>query len=503
MTPLIVSVAVTASGPLDRAWRACALGLATGFVYFGGTLYWVVEVMRQYGGLAAPVAVPIGTLLVAYLALYVALFAILVRQAVRRFGASGIWLAPLFWVATEWLRSTVGGGFPWVRLGASQASAPAVVQLASLTGIYGLSGLVALVSTAAAAAAVGRGRRQRLGIVAVVIVVVSVTAWGARRVARGDLLRAGRPLQVGLVQGSIEQDQKYDPRFSGDIMTRYLALSRQAIAGGAQLVIWPEASTPFYFDANSLLAAPVRRLAAESKTPFLLGTDEYEAPTTGHPERFYNAAVLIGPDGRSRGSYRKMHLVPFGEYVPLQSLLFFAKPLVEAVSDYSPGLTPVVFDVDGGRVSVAICYESVYQSIAEAFVEHGSQLLSTITNDAWFGRSSAAYQHFDQGAVRAVEQGRYVVRAANTGISGAIDPYGHVLARTALFQPVAITVGVRLLTYRYDLQPHGRPRRLAGARRERGIPRDQPPVALRPPDRDLTRVARYDIDAPFEIRIPR
>jgi apolipoprotein N-acyltransferase len=183
----------------------------------------------------------------------------------------------------------------------------------------------------------------------------------------------------------------------------------------------------------------------EARTPFIIGTDEYvRDPDGGGEDRVYNSAVLIGADGRSRGSYRKMQLVPFGEYVPLQRLLFFVSPLVEKVSDFSAGTEAVVFDADGQRASVAICYESVYPWIAAAGVDRGSQLLVTITNDAWFGYSSAAYQHFEQGAMRAVEQGRYMVRAANTGITGAVDPYGRVLARTRLFETTTATVDVRL-----------------------------------------------------------
>ena len=147
--------------------------------------------------------------------------------------------------------------------------------------------------------------------------------------------------------------------------------------------------------------------------------------------------------------YRKMMLVPFGEFVPLKRLLFFVGPLVQAVSDFSSGEDPRVFDIGGARrVSVAICYESVYPWIGRAFTLRGSELLATVTNDAWFSRSSAAYQHFDQGVVRAVEEGRYVVRAANTGISGAVDPYGRVLATTELFTSTAIVVDVRLLSDR-------------------------------------------------------
>jgi apolipoprotein N-acyltransferase len=140
--------------------------------------------------------------------------------------------------------------------------------------------------------------------------------------------------------------------------------------------------------------------------------------------------------------------VPVGEVVPVKSLLFFVGPLVEAVSDFSAGTEPTVFDLDGRRLSVAICYEAIYADMARTFVAGGSELLATITNDAWFGESSAAFQHFNQAALRAVEQARYVVRAANTGISGAVDPYGRAFARTELFETTAVVVDVRLLTGR-------------------------------------------------------
>jgi len=201
---------------------------------------------------------------------------------------------------------------------------------------------------------------------------------------------------------------------------------------------------PFFFDAEAALAEPIRRLAAESRTPFVIGSDELTPGQDGQPGAIYNSAVLVGSDGRSRATYRKMRLVPFGEYVPLRHLLFFVKHLVAQVSDFSAGTDPVVFDADGRRLSVSICYESVYPSISRAFVARGSELLAVITNDAWFDRSSAAYQHFDLGAMRAVEEGRYLVRSANTGISGAVDPYGRVLLTTPLFQPEAVTVDVRL-----------------------------------------------------------
>ena len=446
MAPLITAAAL-ASRATTRRGHPFVLGLLTGFVYFGGTLYWVQSTMSMYGGLPTWVSTLVAVLLASYLAMYPALFATLVAMSVRRFGVSGVWLAPAFWVTTEWLRGVIGGGFPWVLLGTSQATVLPVVQAASVVGVYGLSALVTLVSAAAAAVALSRRPSVWRGAGAVAALLAMVTAVGAMRVAGGHLTSTGRVLRVGLVQGNVEQSEKWNPAFRDQILRRYMDLTRQAIGAGAALIIWPESSTPFYFDVNSALAAPIRQLAAETRTPFIIGSDELESGRNG-PDRFYNSALLLGPDGQSRGSYRKIRLVPFGEYVPLKRLLFFVGPLVEAVSDFTPGTEAVVFDANGARVSAFICYESIDPVLGRRFVANGSELLSTITNDAWFGRSSAAYQHFDQGMVRAVEEGRYLVRAANTGISGAVDPYGRVLTRTRLFEPVAFTVDVRLLQHR-------------------------------------------------------
>jgi apolipoprotein N-acyltransferase len=323
-----------------------------------------------------------------------------------------------------------------------------VAQVASVAGVFGLSWLVALVSTASAAVALSRRRVHLQGAIATALLLFVVATAGALRVARGALARTGEVVRVGLVQGNIDQAVKWDPAYREPIIRRYLDLSRQVIGAGAALVVWPESSTPYFLEVDPVLSAPLRRLAAEARTPFIVGTNEFEAGATREENRLYNSAVDIGPDGRSRGTYRKMQLVPFGEFVPFRSLLFFVGRLVESVGDFTPGAAPVVLDAGGWRVGVSICYESVYPWISRAFVRRGSRLLATITNDAWFGRTSAPYQHFEQGALRAIEEGRYFIRAANTGISGAVDPYGRTIRRTSLFETAAVTVDVRLLDQR-------------------------------------------------------
>jgi apolipoprotein N-acyltransferase len=414
-----------------------------GGVYFAVTMYWTPKVMATFGEINVLVSVVLGALLVAYLALFPALFAVLQAGVCRTMGTRGLWLAPALWVATELLRGWVLSGFPWVLLGYSQAPVIPVIQLASVTGVYGVSALVALASVCLAFGALG-GLRERLIVPAVgAAVILGVAGLGQWRVSHGDLTSVGDTIRVALVQGNIKQEQKWDARQAPRILDTYLSLTREAAARGARLVLWPESSTPFYFEYDPAGNAAIRSVVRETGVHLLFGSDQYEP---GPPPRWFNSAFLLDPSGATVAVYRKMHLVPFGEYVPLKRLLFFAGPLVKAVSDFSPGEDAVVMPVGSHTVSTAICYEVVYPGLIGAFTRRGSQLLTTITNDAWYGRTSATHQHFWQATVRAVEQGRYLVRAANTGISGIIDPYGRVLARSLIFNRTVLVGDVRFIT---------------------------------------------------------
>jgi apolipoprotein N-acyltransferase len=319
-----------------------------------------------------------------------------------------------------------------------------IAQLASVLGVFGLSGLVAAVS-ASIARVVAPGARAvnryaPLGVC--VLLVIVVASWGSWRIAAADWARAGAPVTVGLLQGNVAQNEKWDEDKAAEIYANYLHMTREAIGKGAELVIWPESATPYRFRENHPTSEEIRKIAREARVPVLLGSDELEP---GDPVRYYNSAFLVRPDGSTGGVYRKMHLVPFGEYVPLKQLFFFAGPLVEAVSDFSPGDKAALLPVDGHQINVSICYEIVYPNLVRNFVLGGSELLTTITNDAWFGDTSAPHQHFAQASLRAVEQGRYLVRAANTGISGIVDPNGRVLARSSLFEPAMLIGEARYL----------------------------------------------------------
>jgi apolipoprotein N-acyltransferase len=457
--------------------------------------------MVVYGGLAIWVAVLVNIALIVYLSLFPALFAVIVRHIVIAHGAGALVVAPLAWVATELGRTYLLTGFPWVLLGYSQASVLPIAQLASLFGVYGVSMLVAAVSTVLAAfvvegrakagdyvregpakaghyvregpAKAGHDRRRMRAAVPVVsgfsrtrfvpalivfTTVLVVALWGSRRVASAELTRSGDPIRVGLVQGNIDQGLKWDPVRAAEIFQNYLTMTREAIGRGAEFVLWPESSTPFMFDEDRFGAEQIRSLARQARVPILLGSDQIDWRVEDKrriPDKYYNSAFLVRADGSTAGTYRKMHLVPFGEYVPLQRLLFFAAPLTEQIGTFSPGADPTLLPVSGHPISVAICYEVVYPNLIRQFVRGGSELLTTITNDAWFGRTSAPYQHFAQASMRAIEEGRYLVRSANTGISGIVDPYGRVIEQTDIFQTAVLVGEARFLRASTFYSRHG------------------------------------------------
>jgi apolipoprotein N-acyltransferase len=433
--------------------RAFFLGLITGAVYFAGTLYWLVETMTTFGGLPVVIAVLAAALLVAYLSLFPAAFAVILARLRQSLGVpTAVLCAAPAWIATELGRQYVWDGFPWALLGYSQVTILPVAQLASVTGVYGLSGLLALTSATVAFIVIDRRPRRWIACAAVVAVLAGCVLWGRARMTASSLARQGEQIRTAVVQGNIAQDEKWDPALRDAIIGRYLSLTRDAITAGATLIIWPESSLPVYFEEDPRTAA-IRRLAVEANVTLLIGSDQVErvrpfTPPDADENRYFNAAFLVKPDGTVGGVYRKMHLVPFGEYVPMQRLLFFVGPIVEAVSSFTPGAEPVLLPVGNHRISTAICYEVIYGSLIRRFVRDGSELLTTITNDAWYGWSSAAYQHWDQATLRAIENGRYLARAANTGVSGFVDPYGRVIEKSALFETRMLVGDLRLIQSR-------------------------------------------------------
>jgi apolipoprotein N-acyltransferase len=443
LVPLLVALLERPRGrPLFQPSRALALGVLAGSAYFAGTVYWTGATIRQFGGLSWPVAVLVTSLLVAYLALFPGLFALGLAWLVSKFGPRAVMLAPALWVTTELGRTYFWSGFPWVLLGYSQTTVLPIAQLASVVGVFGVSALVALVSAAISYVVAVRSRESMVTLVCIAVVVAAVAGWGSHRLARPTLGEQGTAVRVALVQGNIPQDEKWDAARANQIFETYLAMTREAANQGAQLVIWPESATPFFFEEDRASGDRIRQLVRRTGIELLFGSDQIEHTS---PPSYYNAAFLIRRDGATAAVYRKLHLVPFGEFVPLKRLLFFVGRLVESAGDFTPGQAMVMLPASFGTISTAICYEIIYPGLVRSSVLAGSRLLTTITNDAWYGDSSAPYQHFLQASMRAIEQGRYLARSANTGISGIVDPYGRVVQQSRIFERTVMIGDVRML----------------------------------------------------------
>jgi apolipoprotein N-acyltransferase len=446
LTPLFVALSGWTGRPNDirgvPARRGFFYGLLTGIVHYAGTVYWTSGTVATFGGLSWLVAVPVAFLLVLYMSLYLGLAAAAAAVMIRRFGAIGLVMAPVTLVAAEYARAHVFGGFPWIPLGNAIVSLLPLVQIASLTGVYGVSWLLAMLNALVALVAMSDGRRRLLAAGIALVLLTGASLWGAARLRDNRLTRDGTPFRIALIQGNVPQTEKWDASRATDIYERYLRLTRDAATRGAQLIVWPESATPFFFDEDPVSAHRTRQLVHEIGVPLLFGTDEIER---GTPPRYYNSAFILDERGATAAVYRKMFLVPFGEYVPFGNLLSFVGPLVDAVSAFSPGQQVTMLPVNGHMISTAICYEVVYPHLIREGVMQGAELLTTITNDAWYGETSAPWQHFDLATMRAIEQGRYLARAANTGISGIVDPYGRVTLRTSLFETTAPVGEVRFL----------------------------------------------------------
>ena len=430
--------------------RAFWLGLTTGVIYLGGTLYWLSTVMMRYGDINVAGAILINAAFVVYLALYPALFAMVLRRLTIAFGVTALAAAPFVWTANELGRMYVFTGFPWVLLGYSQATVLPIAQAASIAGVFGVSAMVVSVNAALAGVVVARAWKPATIVLAVVLFMA---VWGNTRARDAALTRQGQPLRVGIVQPNVLEEERETAGRGPEILQRDLSLTRDGLAKGASLVVLPESAlSPYTLDDFADVSRAVRQIAREAGVPLLLGSDQYEWRMAGgqrEVDKSFNAAFMLRPDGTTAAVYRKIHLVPWGEYVPLKDWLTFVGPLVRAIGrGFDAGDVLTLLPVGTHQISTAICYEIIYPDLVRRFVADGSELLTTITNDSWFGPTSAPYQHFEQASMRAIEEGRYLVRSANTGVSGIVDPYGHVLARSDIFRPAVIVSDVRLLTAR-------------------------------------------------------
>ncbi len=452
LAPLLVALSEARSG--GHGFR---LGYLAGAVSSVGIVYWTALVVVQFGGLGTPAGTAIMLLLCLALALFPSLFGWTVARWARDHGPAALLLAPVAWVATEILRAHTLFDFSWCLLGYSQAANLAILQNARWGAVYGVSFLVAATSAVLAFVVVERRAGRRWSTALAGAAVLGVAWMYGEWVLARPVPETGR-VRVGLVQASILQEDKWDAARAWENVDRHVRLTTEAADRGARLVVWPESALPFLFDRTPNVASQLRQLVAERHLYLLFGNDDREEGS-GPDDRIWVGAKMLDPSGALALRYHKMRLVPFGEYVPLQSVFTlggrFSAKLVQEVGSFTPGTELSIGRVDGHPLGAFICYEAIFPDLARGFVDRGAELLVNITNDGWYGRTSAPYQHFAMAVFRAVENERYLVRAANTGITAVVDPRGRVVESTELFERRAIVRDVPFVSTTTFYARHG------------------------------------------------
>ncbi len=430
------------------------IGFIAGLVHYLTLLYWVVPVMRTYGYLPWYLSVAILFLFAAVLALFPAVFS-MTLAAVGRTPMRCIVAIPLIWVALEYVRTFIFTGFPWALLGHTLYLREHLIQIADLFGAYGVSFLIAL-SNAAVFVVLNYARRKTwhnlpvskpllFGTVGIFTFALLITwMYGAWRIRAIDSLMAASPTaRVAVIQGNIDQAIKWDPAHQMAAIKKHQRLSQAAKSENPDLIVWPESATPFYLFFDQRPTEMVMSGIEKAGIDFLVGSPSIAKQ--GEKVIYYNSAYLISPTRKDVSKYDKTHLVPYGEYVPFERWLPFLGKLVAQVGDFRPGKPGKTLSWDKDALGIQICYEVIFPGLSRKLVKNGATLLINITNDAWFGTTSGPYQHFSMTIFRAVENRRALARAANTGISGFIDPVGRILTSTRLLEEAALTHPLPLL----------------------------------------------------------
>ncbi len=411
-------------------------GFITGFIHFSTLIYWIIPTLTVYGGLHPALAALALGLLCCYLALYPAVFIVLYKKGDFNPVLSPL-MAACLWIGLEYIRTYALTGFSWGALGYSQYANLSLIQMADFSGVYGISFIIVLVNASLAQIRTAWGKKQRilclLSLFYTLVLVLGALFYGSQKIRTVDnRIKTSPGAAIGIVQGNILQDIKWNAEFAARTIEKYDRLTRAAAARHPDLIVWPETALPFYYGLDPALSFRVDHIIRSSNTSFLIGSPAFERQDK--KLLYYNRAYMFNPDAAVTGTYDKHHLVMFGEYVPFKKYLKFLGKITAQAGDFSPGTNPFVpLEFNGHKTGVLICFEILFPKIASRFVINGATFLTTMTNDAWFGYTSAARQHFTISVFRAVENHRAVIRASNTGISGFIDPAGRILQTTDLF----------------------------------------------------------------------
>ena len=416
----------------QKALQAFLLSYLVGLAFFSGILYWVTYVSSL--GFA---------ILVCSLSFYFAVFGLLFSINYKRSTINNLFIIPCVWVALEYIRAHLFSGFGWALLGYSQYRNLAIIQISDITGAYGVSFLIVLVNLGIWQVILRLRKKDsfKKAILPVFCTLFSVLLTLGYGYFRLNYRPEGKNIKVAVVQGNIPQWQKWQPQARDFILKRYFSLTEQAARKKPEIIIWPETSVPGYLEDDPELLNRLRSLSKKISPAYLLvGTpqaplnrESYLTGQEGKARTTYNSATLL-LQGKIIQRYDKLHLVPFGEFMPWPG--FFSRfSFAGLIGDFSPGENYTVFSLDQTKAkvkfSVLICFEDVFAHLTRNFSQKGAQMLVNMTNDAWFENSSEPYQHLQASVFRAVENRVNLVRSANTGVSCFIDPWGKILSKVS------------------------------------------------------------------------
>lgn len=453
LTPLIIAILRTRSaGELEiegsprlqpaTQWQGFLLGYACGIVWYAGTCYWIFDTMRLYGGLSTAMALLVLFLFCCYLGLYHGFFGLFLALLARpRDDRRALVIAPFLWVAVELARTRITG-FPWNLLGIAQVNNVALCRIAGWTGVYGISFEIALVNVALAAAfLVPKAKRG---------------AMLAASLAAAAVLQAGRLVDAParkpdrsalLVQQNLPVQADWTPEYFQRTISELTQLTQNSArkqGGKIDLIVWPESPAPF-FTNDPRFRESLSELARNTNAWVIAGAIGSNEPKVNSEGPLFNSAVLVSPQGEWTSRYDKVHLVPFGEYLPFPTLFSFAGGLTKEVGQFEHGTSHAPMNAGGEKLGLFICYESIFPDEVRQSANQGAQTFVNISNDGWYGDSGAYAQHIDQTRMRAIENDRWLLSATDTGVTASIDPWGRIAARVArkqrdtLVAPYALT----------------------------------------------------------------
>jgi apolipoprotein N-acyltransferase len=418
------------------------MGLISGFCFYAVLLYWIPAVPIHYGGLSLGLSVLIYVLLALLLALFWGLFGLMVSFFSVHIPKLTFILIPFVWMSLEFIMTYLFTGFPWGLLGASQYKNIYFIQFASLTGVYGLSFVLVLFQSLL----VFSTKIKQKFILVLISLSLALIFHAGGFLSLKKTPPSKESFTASLIQGNTPASTDFSTQpleKTFKMFQKHVSLSGQAYKNGGEMIIWPELSVPLCFSCQfepyNEFSKQLLQFSEATGCTLLVGTSEISY--VDQNPYFYNAAVCVHPDA-SLSYYYKMHLVPFGEYTPYKKIFSFISKFTHAVGELTPGEKHKLHRFKNIPFGSPICYEIIFPSLVRKFVKMGAEFLVTITNDGWYGTSAAPYQHFSLAVLRAVENRRYLLRSATTGISGIVDPYGRVIEKSKLHTTTFINADI-------------------------------------------------------------